>query len=520
MAKQPQYRDVALNFDLHPKQLEALSTPATEVLFGGATRGGKSHFSRVISILLCTLIPGFQVLMLRKFYDDIIRNHMEGHTGFRAMLAPYVDEGLVKITENQVKWVKTGSLITLEHMSTDEAAEKNQGVPKNLLIFEEACQLLERHMRFVRGWVTMDEEMISRIPPELSDLGCLHPSLAGCSITLPKIYYTANPIGVSMGYFRRNFVMPHGEGTVFKAPDDDGGFQRVYIEARVEHNPTEDKAATERRVKGMGDPGMALALLEARWDAPIGDYFPQWDDKRHSVEDFAVPTHWFKFLTFDWGSSEPFAVLWWAVSDGEPFIDHMKRQRWFPRGALVCYREWYGCDPLNPAKGLHLRNEEVAKGIIDRTYEATSGLIITDSFPFADRGMQKNGKEYRVADVFAENGCPLVKGNTARVTGWTQLRDRLIGYPDGDGGTIPMIYFLKACRYCRDYMPALGRHKTKPEDAVESGEATHCADAIRLACTTKPIVQEKKYIETGFKKPDIMRVCDIVERLERERLYG
>ena len=460
---------------LHPRQLQALNTKATELLFGGATRGGKSYFTRVALILWCTWVPGLQCLVLRKYYEDVIQNHMEGPDGFRAMLRPYVEAGIVKTTENQIRWTQTGSLITLNHCSSDEAAEKNQGIAKNVLIFEEACQILERYIRFIRGWVTMSEDMQKKVPEELRKLG----------VKFPKIIYTANPIGISMGYFRRNFVKAQPKAVIWKAPPEEGGFDRQYIEARVDDNPSENKEHVFNRICGLNDSAMADALLNSNWDAPIGDYFPQYDDSLHTTPNFTPPDHWFKFITFDWGSREPFAVLWWAVSDGEFFHDNLNKKRAFPRGALVCYREWFGCMETDPAKGNQMRNAEIAKGITDRTRESTSGLVITDSLPFQDRGMSLNGKKYRISDVFSEHGCPLVLGNTARITGWAQVRDRLIG-EDG----IPMIYFTESCVHTRDYLPALGRSKNNPEDAEEDGEATHTSDCVRLACTTRPFIKD------------------------------
>ena len=470
----PNLSGIPLNISFHPKQMLAFNSEATEIFLGGATRGGKSYFTRMALIIWCTWIPGLQCFIYRKYYDDVIANHMESPDGFRSTLGEYQHRGLVRITENQIRWVQTGSLITLGHCSTDDAVEKAQGVPKNVLVLEEAPQMLERHIRFLRAWVSMPVEMQNALPPELKG-------------RFPRILHTGNPIGTSMGYYRRHFVKAAPKGEVWRAPPEEGGFLRQYIEARVEDNPSEDKALVFARVSGLGDEAMTDALLNANWDAPVGDFFPQFDEKRHVTQDFSPPPHYFKFITFDWGSAEPFCVLWWCISDGEEFVDAKGRTRWFRRGALVAYREWYGCDRKDPAKGCEMRNSEIAWGIRDRTNEITSGIILTDSKPFQDIGLGEKSKKYKISDVFAENGVPLIKANTARITGWAQVRDRLIGI-DGDA----LLLFTENCKFTRDYLPALGRNKNNREDAEDEGEATHSADCVRYACASRPFTVDKK----------------------------
>ena len=478
-----------------------------------------SYFTRVALICWSTWIPGLQSFIFRKYYDDVISNHMEGPDGFKAMLHDSVKNGSVKITESAVRWLNTGSLITLSHCATDEAVEKAQGVPKHVLVLEEAAQMLERHIRFLRSWVSMPEVMKDKLPDQLKAyLPWMEPN--DIRELFPRVIYTGNPTGISMQYFRKNFVKAAPKGTIFRAPEREGGFRRQYIEARVEDNPSEDSKMVHARVKGLGDAALSSALLEANWDAPIGEFFPQYSDEVHTTSNFDPPDHWFKFLTFDWGLAEPFAVVWWCVSDGVEFAGYLGERKWFRRGALIAYREWYGCDPNDTNKGLEMRNEDVAHGINERTREPTSGLVISDAVPFVDRGMSRNGKKYVIADIFREHGCPLTQGNSARKFGWAQCRDRLIGVSNGPGiPNDPMVLFAECCVHLRDYVPSLGRHKTDPEDAQDRGEATHMCDCFRIACATKPIIRdEKKPASKDFKRPHIMTTRDILRALEKERM--
>lgn len=82
---------------LHPRQSEAFLSKATEILYGGAAGGGKSHLMRVAALAWCTDIPSLQVYLFRRLSDDLAENHMEGPTGLPAMLAEWIDAGHVRI---------------------------------------------------------------------------------------------------------------------------------------------------------------------------------------------------------------------------------------------------------------------------------------------------------------------------------------------------------------------------------------------------------------------------------------
>jgi hypothetical protein len=65
-----------MKFTLHPKQLVALRSTATEILYGGAAGGGKSHLMRVAAISWCTAIAGLQCYMFRRIWDDLSKNRI------------------------------------------------------------------------------------------------------------------------------------------------------------------------------------------------------------------------------------------------------------------------------------------------------------------------------------------------------------------------------------------------------------------------------------------------------------
>jgi hypothetical protein len=475
---------------LWPRQALAFFSPANEQLFGGASEGGKSYFGRYALAVWCSAIPHLQCYIFRKFYGDVISNHMTGVSSFHSILRQWVNDKLVKITENEVQFWN-GSLISLHGILHDKDLEKHVGREKQVLWLDEAGQIPKRHIDALRAWTRMPLDMKAKLPEQLKSL---YPNMSPEQRMelFPRVLYTTNPEGPSLGHFRRGFVVPREPFEIERAADKDGGFLRQFIPSRIEDNPAADPVAQRRRLLPLGE-ARAKALIEGDWSAPTGDFFKEYDDDLHAVPDFVPPSHLFKFRTFDWGSAEPFCVYWWCVWDSEahvcPTLEDGKwvsKERWFPRGSLVAYREWYGCNPDEPAEGVHMRNEDIAKGIVSRTKETISGLTFSDRYPFADRGESRNGRKYTMADDFFENGCPLTLGNCARVFGWKQMRSRLQGV-----GGVPLLYFVQSCVYARDYVPAIGYHETKEEDAQEDGEATHSPDSIRLACAIRPLVQDK-----------------------------
>lgn len=458
----------------HKRQREAFASIATEILFGGASEGGKSAWLRRCLIRWCLLIPNLQCCLIRKKIGDLLLNHVEGPDGFRVLLEPLLGAKLVKITEDGVRFFN-GSYIAFRHAQDERQFSSAQGVEFHVVCIDEATQLSERLIKAFRAWCRMSEEMQASLPPQFKG-------------QFPKILYTANPIGPSLGYFRRNFVKAR---PAWEKEEVDG-FLRQFIPSKIDDNPSANKKAQAGRLS-VFDAATAKALIEGDWDAPLGDFFPEWDESRHVIPDAVVPDHWFRFRTFDWGSADPFACLWWAVSPGETLSGYdgkgNVKTTYIPRGALVAYREWYGCSDDDPAVGRRMRNEDIAAGIESRTeVKFKKQVTLTDSFPFADRGGPT------IAEVFSKNGCVLSLGDTSRVQGWSQVRGRLIGAHlyEQENKRYPLIYFMESCRYSRDYLPALPRHpaESKREDAAEHGEATHICDIIRLACTAHTVIKE------------------------------
>lgn len=468
--------------DFHPAQQFFFDSQGTEILWAGDTRAGKTAGVKLSLIRWCSLIPGLQCDIFRLREDDVIKGYMEGEFGFPTLLRQWIQDKKVTHTQKEVRFWN-GSLISLEHCWTDAALTKHQGIPKHVRVVDEAGQIRERHLKWLKLWMTMSYEAKEKIPPEWRHL-------------FPKIIYLMNRMGQSKGYFRSRFVKSRPKYEIEKR----GAFLQQYIPANVFDNPSEDIEATIERVKEDSDSATQKALLsEDGWDAQTGNYFEMWDSDKHVCKSFVIPDFWIRFRTFDYGSYEPWACLWFAVSPGVTVHKDTPDEKYLPRGCLVIYREWYGCKAEHPKSEADelvtnlapqgWSNKDMANGIIERTEERFDGQpTYTDKFPFNKLGGRTIAKE------FEDAGLTLTLGDTDRKNGWSQMASRLNGKKliAGSDEHWPMLVVFDNCKYCQDYIPMIERHpdEGKMWDAQEAGEATHICDCVRLGSMVHEIIAD------------------------------
>lgn len=474
--------EINLHWPLWPRQRQCLVSHANDQFFGGASEGGKSYACRVFSNLVGLECNNVQINFIRKKASDI-EGYLDGNKGFRELLHPLTSTGQVEVTLKGIRYPNNNKL-TFKHCQDDRQWDSAQGSECQILIKEEAPQIEERLIRAFDAWCRMTPEHLAGQPEFWQR-------------KLPWKLSTGNPTGKSVVYFRKEYVKPEiidAQGNtrkiqpfqIWESPNFQG--RRQFVPSYAGDNLSINMAEHKARLAAIGDPQLAKALDEGDWDALIGEFFPEFSIPRHVIEPFYPPPHWFRFRTIDLGYAEPFAVYWWAVSDGEVFKDELGRDRWFPRGAFIIYNEWYGCDPDYPAKGLRMSNEEIAFGILQRSEINHSKCItLSDSLPFQYRGGE--GADI----VFAKCGVPLTRGDDSRVIGWAAMRSRLIGKMfQGFEQPLPMLYLTANCVYAIDYIPSLPRHHlpNKREDAAEHGETTHSNDSIRIGTLAFTVIKD------------------------------
>lgn len=292
------------------------------------------------------------------------------------------------------------------------------------------------------------------------DFKYLDESLRG---ELPEGYYfqwiiTFNPWDSSSWLKARFFDEPHDNvlamTTTYKCNEWLSPESLAMFEEMRETDP-------ERyRVAGLGD-----------WGLAAGQFFKSWRSDLHVIEPFEIPGTWMRFRSMDWGSTHPYACLWWAVDYD---------------GNMYCYRELYGWGG-KPNVGTEETAKQVGERIVKlekRDEDVMYGVL--DSACWAKTGVTGPTIAEELNDVLFEHKLVTFgKCSKGRVEGANAFKQRLIGRKSKDGKRKPAIYFFASCIHSIRTIPMLGYDKHNPETYDTTAE-DHIMDAVAYACLSRP----------------------------------
>jgi hypothetical protein len=433
---------------------------------------------RVAAIVWCTAIPGLQVYLFRRIREDLVKNHMEGPKGFRAMLAGWVLQQFCEIVEDEIRFWN-GSKIYLCHCKDEKDIYKYQGAEIHVLLIDELTHFTDVMYRFLRNRVRM---VGIDLPPQYEG-------------QFPRILCGANPGNVGHLWVKATFVSSGLAMEMRVMPAGEGGMVRQYIPARLEDNPsmTEDDPGYEMRLEGLGSAALVQAMRWGDWDVIEGAFFDNWNAQRHVLKPFEVPEDWARFRSGDWGSAKPFSFGWWSVV-GDKF--KTPSGLWLPRGCIVRYREWYGMQPGKPNVGLKMHADKVGEhlALLEASDPRLVGGVL-DPAAFSQDGGPPISERINTA-LIKSKLVPFRPADNKRVPGkgamggWDQMRGRL----DGDEDGLPMLVVFSTCVDTIRTVPALQHDSLKPED-LDSDMEDHPADDIRYACMSRPWIRKKPEVE-------------------------
>lgn len=439
-------------------QTAYIHSPAIITVYGGARGGGKTHGSLGDFWIHAELYGQHaKGLMIRKTREDLKDSISTG-------VIMYGDAARYSEKGNYFQF-RNGARLYCAYLENELDAAHYQGWSLTRVYIEELTQFLS-------------QDPIMRLLATLR-------SSAGVPC---KMKCTCNPGGVGHNWVKAWAIDP---GEYKLVTDEDTGISRVFIPARLGDNPKllEADPGYINKLRAVGSPQLVKAWLEGDWSIVEGAFFPEWAASRHIIRPFHVDGRWLKFRAMDWGSAKPFSVGWYTMV--QDTFEHDGRM--IPRGALVRYREWYGCKTnqasggFTPNVGLKMTAEEVARGIVSRE---TNGKREEINYGIIDPAAYAVISGPSIAETLAAQGVHFRRADNARISvpkkqgGWDQVRNRLKGNEDGE----PMLFCFSTCFHLIRTLPVMQHDTNNPEDMDTDGE-DHACDELRYACMSRPYFQ-------------------------------
>jgi len=435
-------------------QAALVDCPFREVFFGGARGGGKTDG------------------VLGKY---AIKAHLYG-SGFNALFCrrelPMLDDAIERSREiygkigagwNDQKKTWTfpgGGRLRFRPLERVQDADKYQGQNVSDACVEEAG-----------------------LYPDSKPIDRLFAVLRSAKGVPTQLLLTGNPGGAGQHWIKQRYIDPAPQGMKVLARLLPNGNEHryVFIPSRIEDNKLllENDPDYVNNLYLVGSDALVKAWLSGDWNAVEGAFFDCWSSAKHIVRPFAIPEDWVRFRSMDWGSAKPFSVGWWAVAGDDCLVEGGI----IPRGAMIRYREWYGCKPGEPNVGLKLTAEEVGRGILEREKGDKIVYGVLDPAAFAEDGGPSIAERMALATSYKVNFRP---ADNARVSqrgamgGWDQMRARLKGV-----GERPMLYVFSTCTDFIRTVPLLQHDQARPED-LDTNTEDHAADEARYGCMSRP----------------------------------
>ena len=451
---------MSIEISLHKKQAMAFLSEATEILYGGAAGGGKSYLLRVKAIFCAMQFPGVQIYLFRRQYSELVKNHLEGPCGFRALLEPYLRRKFCRIaTAPPAIRFANGSTIHLCHCRFDSDVTRFQGAEIHVLMMDELTHFSENVYRFLRGRCRLPE-MLRRAAQN----------------RLPLILCGANPGGPGHNWVKRTFIDVAEPYAIRRMENGEGGMLRQYIPAKLEDNPSLNKADYEARLSGLKSPFLVRAMLDGSWDIVAGGMWDDvWNPEIHVVPPFEIPMSWRIDRSFDWGASKPYSVGFWAESDGSDVQLPDGSTLHTVRGDLFRIAEIYGWNG-RPNEGSGDSPRTVASLILEK--ERSLGL----------RGRVKPGPADN--SIFDSAGCASIASEMERAgvrwmrsdktpgsrrRGWVLFRQLLCNAKNKEA---PSLRVFSCCTHFIRTIPVLQRSERDADD-IDTTAEDHTADETR-----------------------------------------
>lgn len=431
-----------------------LTCPVWEVLFEGTRGPGKTDALLMSFAQFCGQGFGehWRGVLFRQSYPQLADVVAKSKKWFYRIFPG------IRFNHQAYTWTwPTGEELLLRHMKTADDYWNYHGHEYPWIGFEE-----------LTNWATLDAYNAMKACSRSS-----HPGM-------PRMYRsTSNPYGRGHNGVKRYFRI--GEIPAGVVMRDDEGNERVRIHGHWSENKRMLEADPNypKRLAADINPRRKAAWLEGSWAIQAGGMFDDvWESKVHLVDPFTIPAAWWVDRSHDWGSSKPFASLWFAESNGEEFFVGKRKWR-VPRGSLFVIGEDYGWNG-QPNQGCNKISRDIARS--NRKVQDALKLRFDVAKVHAGPGdlpEPRDGQSPR-DEMLAEGmeWLDVVKGPGSRTGGWELVRTMLKAALDGDPEKSHLYVFRDQAPHLVRTLPELPRDEKNPDD-IDTEAEDHAADALR-----------------------------------------
>lgn len=291
---------------------------------------------------------------------------------------------------------------------------------------------------------------------------------SGTSGVVPRCYLTGNPGGVGHGWLKRLFVERRFNER--ERPED-----YAFIQALVADNQAlmANDPAYVHRLNSEPNEALRKAYLYGDWDIFAGQFFQEIQRSVHFIKPFAIPPHWNRFGSYDFGFNHPAAFGWFANDeDGNTYL----------------YRELIRAG---------LRVDQFAREI--KKHQDTGDLypIVAGHDCWTKKSvLRDDAQPPTVAEEFAKQDVVLKKATIDRVQGASQLRSYL-AWRDRPNNK-PRFYIFDTCPISYDCISRMIFDPDHPEDVlkVDASEGDPMTgddpyDMVRYGLMSRPLITDK-----------------------------
>lgn len=454
----------------------ALSCPCDEILYEGTRGPGKTdaqlmRFRMRVGMGYGEFWRGIILDREYKNLDDLISKS-------KRWFYQFGDGAKFLSSASQLKWVwPTGEELMFRQMKTEDDYNNYHG-----------------HEYPFIGW----NELTKQPNPKLYEamFSCNRSSFIPKEEQKPiplEVFSTTNPYGPGHNWVKRWFIDPAPRGVPQRREisvfNPQTGIRETIVKHRVAifGSYKENKYLSPQYVaelESITDENKKKAWLWGDWDIVAGGALDDvWSDSC-KVPRFKVPKSWMVTRSFDWGSTHPFSVGWWAVANGEEAELPDGRIFCPPRGSLIRISEWYGSNDIGTNEGLKMPAPDIARGIKEHEQQLMDqGWIERRVMPGpADNQIFSSNRSDHdtIAEEMLREGIEWERSDKSpgsRINGLELMRSRLLeskkDYPEK-----PALYFMDNCAATFALLPTLPRDPKKPDD-VDTEAEDHLYDEVR-----------------------------------------